>query len=642
MKKNWYVVLTTIFIVAVFAFYLCIGENSYIAVHDNLDLFVAQFKMLSNRNLFLQHGVSAPFLGGVTRDGLPSELSLYTILYMIFPAFYAYVIGYIVKVLIGLFSSVMLARDVLGDAEYKNARPFAWICGFAYGALNMFPAFGIPFASIPLIIYFLRKIYLLGRSKSEFAAAKNMNMYRIKMLKWMFLVFCYPFVSYFSYFGIFILAYLVVAIIWLWIKDRKLSLPLVGGLVVLAIGNVVFEYRLFNMMLFSDVESIRSTMVESSLGAAEIMGQIGDVFVNGMMHADDAHKYLVMPVCIIYFLILNIRYIAQKNVKGIFTDVYNLGVLTLVFNSVVYGIYYSEFFRSIVETILPPLKGWQFNRTIFFSPFVWYAMLFIICYRLWKCGSEMMANVDKVGRASVGANGCSGVKGVATAIVDGGTAAGASVAGRLGRLYKVAAIVMPVIAVMVILLQPQRYNDLYNTAYGTAFKVLKGYELDTLNYREFYSTELFDTIKADLNYSEDEWSVAYGMHPAILEYNDISTLDGYLGFYPQSYKESFREVIAPALERVPESKIYYDNWGARCYLYSGTDLSIVMATKSMYGVTDTDIYINSEALADLGCKYIFSRIEISNTEDAGLRLIRSYDGAEYDSPYVIYVYEIDN
>lgn len=616
MKKNWYVILTTIFIVAVFAFYLCIGENSYIAVHDNLDLFVAQFKMLSNRNLFLQHGVSAPFLGGVTRDGLPSELSLYTILYMIFPAFYAYIIGYIVKVLIGLCSSIMLARDVLGDAEYKNARPFAWICGFAYGALNMFPAFGIPFASIPLIIYFLRKIYLLGRSKSEFASAKNMNMYRIKMMKWMVLVFCYPFVSYFSYFGIFILAYLVVAIIWLWIKDRKLSLPLVGGLVVLAIGNVVFEYRLFNMMLFSDVESIRSTMVESSLSAAEIMGQIGDVFVNGMMHADDAHKYFVMPACIIYFLILNIRYIAKKNVKGIFTDVYNLGALTLVFNSVVYGIYYSEFFRSIVETILPPLKGWQFNRTIFFSPFVWYAMLFIICYRLWKCGSEMMANVDKVGRASV--------------------------AGRFCRLYKVAAIVMPVIAVMVILLQPQRYNDLYNTAYGTAFKVLTGYELDTLNYREFYSTELFDTIKADLNYSEDEWSVAYGMHPAILEYNDISTLDGYLGFYPQSYKESFREVIAPALERVPESKIYYDNWGARCYLYSGTDLSIVMATKSMYGVTDTDIYINSEALADLGCKYIFSRIEISNTEDAGLRLVRSYDGAEYDSPYMIYVYEIDN
>ncbi len=217
-----------------------------------------------------------------------------------------------------------------------------------------------------------------------------------------------------------------------------------------------------------------------------------------------------------------------------------------------------------------------------------------------------------------------------------------TIAGRLGMIYRVASLVMPVIAVTVIILQPQRYNDLYNTAYGTAFKVLKGYELDTLNYREFYSTELFDTIKADLNYSEDEWSVAYGMHPAILEYNDISTLDGYLGFYPQSYKESFREVIAPALERVPESKIYYDNWGARCYLYSGTDLSIVMATKSMYGVTDTDIYINSEALADLGCKYIFSRIEISNTEDAGLRLVKSYDGAEHDSPYMIYVYEIDN
>ncbi|MCR5101144.1 MAG: DUF6044 family protein [Butyrivibrio sp.] len=597
MKKNWYIVLITIFIMAVFIFYLCIGENSYIAVHDNLDLFVAQFQMLKNRALFMAHDVSAPFLGGVTRDGLPSEISLYSILYMIFPSFYAYITGYLCKILIGVSGSVLLARDVIGKEKYDTAKPFAWMCGFAYGILNLFPAYGIPFASIPFIVLFLRKVYREGFTKAG--------------IKWFVLVFCYPFVSYFSYFGIFILAYLVVAIIWLWIRDRKPSFPLIFSVVVLAIGNMVFEYRLFGMMLFSDVESIRSTMVESSLNAKEIISMISDVLVNGMMHADDAHKSFVMPVCIIYFLVLNIGYIRLKNVKGIFTDIFNLGVLLIIFNSVVYGIYYSKFFRSIVETILPPLKGWQFNRTIFFSPFVWYAMLFVVCYRLYIYAAELERNTFKIQYIR-------------------------------SSMIKVISYLIPVVAIAVILLQPQRYNDLYSTAFGTAYRIVKGKSLDALDYKEFYSEELFDTIKADLNYDENEWAVAYGMHPAILEYNNISTLDGYLGFYSQSYKEEFRKIIAPALERMPETKLYFDNWGARCYLYSGTDVSIVMATRSMYGVTDTDIYIDSEALSNLGGKYIFSRIEISNVDEAGLEFIKSYDGTEYGSPYMIYVYTIKN
>ena len=45
----------------VYAFF---GKSSYIAVHDNLDLFVAQFQMLKNTGSFFAHGVDVPFLGG--------------------------------------------------------------------------------------------------------------------------------------------------------------------------------------------------------------------------------------------------------------------------------------------------------------------------------------------------------------------------------------------------------------------------------------------------------------------------------------------------------------------------------------------------------------------------------------------------
>ena len=101
------------------------------------------------------------------------------------------------------------------------------------------------------------------------------------------------------------------------------------------------------------------------------------------------------------------------------------------------------------------------------------------------------------------------------------------------------------ISLAVVVLTPAVYNDFYYTLYYHAYRLVKGVEVENLNYREFFSEELFDEIKEDIGY-DGEYGIAYGMHPAVLSYNGISTLDGYLGFYPQEYKEKFGAMIAPA------------------------------------------------------------------------------------------------
>lgn len=113
------------------------GKGSIISVHDNLDLFVAQFQMLKNTGAFWKHGVEVPFLGGISRDVLPSEFSLYSLLYMILPSYYAYVAGYLLKIVIGTFSMVLLARDLFKD-QYGESKPVIFLAGFAYGILNVF------------------------------------------------------------------------------------------------------------------------------------------------------------------------------------------------------------------------------------------------------------------------------------------------------------------------------------------------------------------------------------------------------------------------------------------------------------------------------------------------------------------------
>lgn len=572
ITKYWFLFPVAGFLILTAGVFFGYGERSYIGVHDNMDLFLAQFQMLKNTGTFWKHGVDVPFLGGVSRDNLPSELSAYSLLYMIFPTYTAYVIGILGKILLGMFSFRLLAAELFPD-RYMHYRPVIYMTGFAYGIIWFFPAFGFAFASIPLCVYLLVKIY------------------RRRGMWWYAALFAYPLVSYFSYHGLFILGYLVIAVIWLSIRDRKPAWQLAAALPVLALGYVVCEYRLFGQMLFSDEVTIRSSMVNASLSISEIVQEIGTVWREGIFHADDIHGRVVLPVCILYFVVNNGIYLYRRQGKKILREPFNFLMLFILFNSVVYGLYDFEPLRSFVERLVPPLEGWQFNRTIFFNPFLWYGALLLVLLRLYDAGIWQMwlANV------------------------------------------------VVCIAVLAVILTPNRYNDLYHTCYNRAYEHFHGTEVDELDYEQFYAQDLFEEIKEKIGY-QGEWSAAYGFHPAVLEYNGIATLDGYLGFYSQQYKEDFRKIIAPALERVEASRIYYDDWGARAYLYSGTDLSIVSATKTVYA-TDYDIYIDAQAFRALGGRYIFSRFKLTNAEKAGLRLVDSYTARDESS--TVYVYEVN-
>lgn len=592
ITKYWFFFPVIGFLLLVAAVFFGYGERSYIGVHDNMDLFLAQFQMLKNTDSFWKHGVDVPFLGGVSRDNLPSELSLYSLLFMLFPTYTAYVLGLLGKILIGMFSFRLLAGELLGE-EYEKYRPAVYMTGFAYGICWFFPAFGFAFASIPLCVWLLLKIYR-GQGKRWYG--------------WYAALFVYPLVSYFSYHGIFILGYLALVIVWMACRaayvgakkrreqavasgdgqDWKPVLRLMAAFFVLAAGFVVCEYRLFGQMLFGDEVTIRSSIVNASLSLPEILAEIRQVFREGIFHADGVHGKVVLPACIIYFVVNNGLYLRKREGKAILRDPFNLLMVFILFNCVVYGLYDFEPLRTLVETLVPPLEGWQFNRTIFFNPFLWYAALFLILRRLYDAGIWQMW--------------------LANGIV--------------------------CIAVLAVILTPTRYNDLYNTCYNRAYEYFHGQEVDELSYEQFYAVDLFEKIKADIGY-QGEWAAAYGLHPAVLEYNGIATLDGYLGFYSQQYKEEFRKIIAPALERVEATRIYYDDWGARAYLYSGTDLSIVSATKTAYA-TDDHIYIDGEAFRALGGKYLFSRIKLSNAEEVGLSLLGEYTAVDHSM--TVYAY----
>ncbi len=570
LDRWWFVLLTAGCIGTFAAVFLIFGEDSYLTVQDNLDLFVAHFQVMSHSDTWFAHGASVPMLGGISRDCLSGEWNLYNLLFAFLPVFPAYMTGYFLKIAIGMGSFVLLAKDIYKE-KFLQYRGIAWAAGLCYGILPLFPAYGIAFASIPLAVLILRKIYF-GEGRLWYAA-----------------LFAYPFLSYFSYFGFFILAYLVCAVVILSVRDKKFCGRLFGALFILAAGYVCFEYRLFGQMLFSDVPTIRETMVESDLGFAEILKEIWGAFVSPVFHAVSDHAYFVLPVCIAVLVWQAV--LAGKKGGGFRKSALLQVILFIVFNCLIYGIYFWGGFRRLFETLVPPLKGFQFNRTVFFNPFLWYAAFFLALKFLY----------DR------------------------------------GRLFwKRTANLLACIGAAVIVMTPAVYNEFYNTVYHQLYRAVKHTEVNLLNFREYFSEDLMEQIKAEIDYN-GEYSAGYGLNPAVLQYSGIATLDGYLGFYPQSYKEEFTKLIQPSYERVPEWQTYYGEWGARAYLYAGSGESIYNPYRNQ-PLKDRHLYLDSEQFVKMGGKYLFSRYELENAKELGFFLRGVY--SEENSPYTIYLYEI--
>ena len=576
IRTKWYLYVASLILLAEAGVFLIFRENSYIQVHDNLDLFVAHFQIMKNENAFFAHGVNLPLVGGVTRDVFGSEFSLYNALYILLPSFAAYLTGYALKIAIGIFSFTLLAKDVYGE-RYAKYRPIAVVIAVAFALIPVFPTYGIAFTSVPFIVWLLRRLYY------EKSRGKRVILY--------IGVFLYPLLSYFSYHGFFILAYMVCAVIILWIRDKKFPLSTALSVVILAAGYVCFEYRLFSAMLFSDTVTIRSSMVNGDMTFAEAMKEALNVFLNAQFHCQDSHLYVVLPVCIVGLVIINVGYIKRHEARGILTDSANLVFGWIVFNCLICGLYQFAPFRQLIETLIPKLVGFQFDRTLYFNTFLWYALLFLVIKRLY--------DADK-SRFNLFGN------------------------------------VVACIAVLIVMLEPQMYNDFYSTCYNQAYRIIKGSETSTINYREFYSTELFDKVKADIGY-DGEWSAAYGMHPAVIEYNGFKTLDGYIGMYSEEYKNKWREVISPSFDTAPGYGEYFMDWGPRAYIYPPDDSYSYGPYRELV-YEDNRLPVNADALRALDCRYVLSRIALGNAEELGLTLRGEY--TDDSSPYTIYVYEL--
>jgi hypothetical protein len=190
--------------------------------------------------------------------------------------------------------------------------------------------------------------------------------------------------------------------------------------------------------------------------------------------------------------------------------------------------------------------------------------------------------------------------------------------------------------------QMQRYGKYVALAFLILQLALLFYQHDAIqernkpSYREFYAPDLFSEIKAHIGRPQQDYRViSLGLHPAISQYNGFYTLDSYSANYPLSYKHEFRKIIAGELEKDDDLRVYFDNWGSRCYAFSA-ELGRNYLSNDHPVVQQLDF--DFEQIKRMGGKYIISSAEIDTINNNALSLSGVFSNDE--SHWTIYLYEV--
>jgi len=230
-----------------------------------------------------------------------------------------------------------------------------------------------------------------------------------------------------------------------------------------------------------------------------------------------------------------------------------------VLSSFVYGFYYFKPVKYLIDSLH---IGFQFNRFYFFNAAVWYFLWAIAVFNF-----IFYFKYKKTG----------------------------------------------IILITAVILMQIFYSSMYR-----GFPYSKNLPV----FREFMSEEMFEEIKKQINYKENEIIGCVGFFPSVANYNGFKTLGAYSNLYSNKYKQEFRKIIEGELDQNESIKAYFDNWGNRAYLFDdiiGKDISDQERIKRDIGAVKCDFNVNM--MYEKGVRYIFSTIRISNSENIGLKLI---------------------
>lgn len=563
------------FLAAFLAPVLYLGKGCVFEVHDQMDETLLSY-VLTAQNLF--RDTIPQILGGIPAEGLKPSAVLFLPLYLLLSPFDAFVLQYVIVLFTAFYGMYFLIGKLTGNY------PAAFAGAVLFASLPFLHVYGLTVMGIPLLLLcFLQ----LGES----APAENLPV--SKRHRWIKTAAAYLGIVFFALTThLVLIGYVVIfflGLYWLYLlltrKIRLLS-PVTYGLVLLGIVYVISNYGLFFQLVIggSDYVCHREEFVNYGTGFWEAFRE---GITTGIMHAKTYASHLFLPVAAggvcAGIPVFCARNKAQENGKE---DGQNLGKQSgsekylgkamllcgavIISASLLYAFFSTQSMADWKNTKTGLLRYTEFNRFVWCLPavcFLFFGLSLAAIYRL----------VQKWNRYA-------------------------------------ALLCIMVIALLVwrpILMEGIFYRNVnqINNGSGTT-----GY----LTWESLYAENLCSEIESAIGRDKKDYKVAsLGMSPVVALMNGFYTVDGYSNNYSLDYKHAFRKVIAGELAKNEVVRLYFDEWGSRCYLFNGqTGIGYWLGSNTDFRYTELDF--DMEALKELGCEYLFSAAEIACSEDLGL------------------------
>lgn len=573
------VVAVALLMLAMVLPYIIWGQDCVISIHDNLDWNIATLKYTRDSGLFFPFNKVSEIWGNMNSIYISNTFTLISFIFYIFPTFPAYVITYFLSLAIGFFSMLALLKIIFNEGNDKEKNNILFVVAAIYSVLPIIPYWRIAVAALPLfgVLFY--------------------NQWKNPKLFNLLLFFLYAFITDFGSVALFICGFYLLGIIAISIQQRKINWSLLGGLIALSCGIVIANLKMFYMRLFINEPLNRDFF---TIAPADFLSSFMGYLTYGYYHVFSAHRWVLIFTFIIFCIKLFFEvksFCVTDKRKTVKTFVLHLSnEMKIIVISVFFAILFSMLAAlsdakklEFIGLIIPPLNGFSFTRLYIFNQVLWYVAF------------------------------------TAALIIF-----GKFLKGRIRMLVIYCVLFFQVLYICT-------YAGNYNDSAITWYHKLRDLNKDGgITYREFFSEELFDKIKVDIDYN-NEPVIAVGYHPSVLLYNGFNSIDGYISMYPYSDMLRFRNLIQPELEHDEETRDYYDVWGGRRYIYN-SELS--------YGPT-RDPHVDAITLRidekifrdDFKGKYILSRAEISNAEELGLKYKGTFDSQE--SIYIIWVYMVE-
>ena len=584
-------------------YYIRLGKNCVFEINDQLDETL--FTYVLNAKYMFQNVREYPeLLGGVPTGGMTVSSWIFVPLYHFFTVFQAFMVQF----------AIVMATAYLGMylcvKELTDSSILAAICGAMFMFLPYQPVYGLSIVGGPLIFYAFLCIY------------KEKHLILSHILIWYFALGANLVLLGYVALGLVVCVDIWIAFKWYFSDRKKDEIEAVTSnkqdfdkqirnrvtskerirrrnkRFYLCTLELLIAYILINLSLFRELilgnggyVSHREEMV---VAGGDFWNSAKEVLLHSAQHAPSLHEKLILPILLVMILYGFLWKRLDRDCRNIYIWLVTIFVVNLLV-ALFYGFCQSSIVVDFRNNVGGFLHYFSAYRVYWIYPTSWYVSLGLAAALVWKAHGK-----------------CPDV-----------------LAGML----------------ILVLMIPVAWNIRQNSNWILNKSQYKNNcNVGLMSWKDYFAedlmTEIQDAIREENGMEQSEYRIAsLGMCPAVPLEAGFYCIDGYSNNYSLEYKHQFRGIIAKELEKCPDMRVYFDDWGSRCYLFTQESQNYYYLKKDA-DFRYQNLELNTEKMKELGCDYLFSAAEIvpENAEKLGLTLQGVYDTE--DSYYRIWVYKI--